>query len=84
MPSPVVRAPAGTLARVVLIVRPIDERWQSFIAFWLVAGLALLALGIAVFVAVHDGHRVGGVLLLVGIICLAIGLSVRRAGRRGE
>jgi hypothetical protein len=62
----------------------IDDRWQSFIAFWLVAGLALLGLGVAVFAAVHRGHRVGGVLVLVGIVCLAIGLSVRRAGRRAS
>jgi hypothetical protein len=47
-----------------------------------VAGLALLGLGIAVFVAVHNGHRVGGVLVLAGIVCLVIGLGIRRAGSR--
>lgn len=58
----------------------IDDRWQSFIGFWLVAGLALLGIGIGVFVGVHNGHRLGGVLVLVGIACLAVGLGVRRAG----
>jgi uncharacterized membrane protein YgdD (TMEM256/DUF423 family) len=62
----------------------IDDRWQSFIAFWLVAGLALLGLGIGVFVAVHNGHRVGGVLVLLGIVCFAVGLIIRRASRRGD
>jgi hypothetical protein len=59
----------------------VDDRWRSFIAFWLVAGLALVGLGVAVFAAVHNGHRVGGVLVLLGVVCLAIGLGVRRAGR---
>jgi hypothetical protein len=62
----------------------IDERWQSYIAFWLLAGLALVGLGIAVFVAIHNGHRVGGVLVLVGIVCVAVGISLRRTSRRAE
>lgn len=57
------------------------ERWQTFIAFWLVGGLALLAIGIAVFAAVHHGHRLGGVLALLGVGCLAIGLAVWRIQR---
>ncbi|MGZ4370905.1 MAG: hypothetical protein ACXVRQ_01735 [Gaiellaceae bacterium] len=40
----------------------------------------MLGLGIAAFVVVHNGHRVGSVLVLVGIVCLVIGLGVRRAG----
>jgi hypothetical protein len=66
-------------------VATIDDRWQSFMAFWLVAGLALVGLGIAVFAAVHNGHRVGGVLVLLGIVCLAIGFGLRRVSRsRGD
>jgi uncharacterized membrane protein len=65
-------------------VTSLDQHWQIFIAFWLLAGLTLLGIGIATFVAVHNGHRVGGVLALVGIVCLAIGLAVRRAGRRAD
>jgi membrane-bound ClpP family serine protease len=49
-----------------------------------VAGLALLVLGIAVFAAVHNGHRVGGVLALLGIVSLAIGLTLRRASRQAS
>jgi uncharacterized membrane protein len=57
------------------------ERWQTFIAFWFLAGFALLAIGIAVFAAVHRGHRVGGVLAVLGIGCLAIGVAVWRVQR---
>lgn len=46
------------------------------------AGLVLLGLGIGVLVAVSHGHRVGGVIVLAGFVCLAIGIGVRRAGRR--
>jgi hypothetical protein len=62
----------------------VDDRWRSFIAFWLVAGLALFGLGVSVFAASPNGHRVGGVLVLAGVVCLAIGLGVRRAGRRAS
>ena len=62
----------------------IDDRWQSFIAFWLVAGLALLGLGIVVFAAVRHGHRLAGVIVLAGIVSLAIGLSLRRVGRGAD
>ena len=62
----------------------IDDRWQSFIGFWLVAGVALLAIGIAVSVSVHNGRRVGGVIVLLGIVCLAIGFGLRRVGSRAS
>jgi hypothetical protein len=61
-----------------------SDRWQGFVAFWLIGGLALLVLGIAVFAAVHHAHRVGTVIALAGVVSLAIGLVVRRAGRRPE
>jgi uncharacterized membrane protein len=57
------------------------ERWRTFIAFWLVGGLALLAIGIAVFAGVHHGRRLGGVLALLGVGCLAIGVTVWRIQR---
>jgi hypothetical protein len=60
------------------------DRWQSFVAFWLLGGVALLVIGIATFAAVHNGHRVGAVIALLGIVCLAIGLVVWRAGRGPE
>jgi hypothetical protein len=59
-----------------------SQSWQSFIAFWLLAGLALVALGIFMFVAVHHGHRVGALIALIGLACIAIGLFIRRAQRR--
>jgi hypothetical protein len=61
-----------------------SDRWQLFVAFWLLGGLALLVIGIAVFAAVHHGHRVGAVIALVGVVSVAIGLVVRRAGRRPQ
>jgi len=61
-----------------------SDRWQGFVAFWLLGGLALLVIGIATFAAVRHAHRLGGVIVLVGIVCLAIGLLVLRAGRRAE
>ena len=61
-----------------------SDRWRSFVAFWLIAGLTLLVTGIAMFVAVHHGHRVGGVIVLVGIVCFVIGFLVWRAGRQPE
>lgn len=60
------------------------ERWRVFIAFWLAAGLALLGIGLAVFATVHNGHRVGGVVALAGIVCLAIGCGIRRAGQGAD
>jgi hypothetical protein len=61
-----------------------SNRWQLFLAFWLLAGVALLIIGIATFAAAHHGHRVGAVVALLGIACLAIGLVVHRAGRRHD
>ena len=61
-----------------------SDRWQSFVAFWLLGGLVLLAIGIEMFAAVRHGHRVGGLIALLGIVCLVIGLLVRRAARRPE
>lgn len=61
--------------------RPVD--WQSFIAFWLLAGITLLALGVAMFVTVRHAHRVGGVVAFLGLVCLAAGLLLRRASRTG-
>jgi len=61
-----------------------SDRWQGFVAFWLVGGIALLVIGIATFAAVRHAHRLGGVIGLAGIVCLAIGLLVWRAGRQAE
>jgi hypothetical protein len=61
-----------------------SDRWQGFIAFWLLGGLTLLVIGIAMFAAVRHGHRVGAVIVLIGIVCFAIGLLVWRAGRRQD
>lgn len=61
-----------------------SDRWQGFVAFWLLGGLALLIIGIAMFAAVRHGHRVGGFIGLVGIVCFAIGLLVNGAGRKRE
>lgn len=61
-----------------------SDRWRGFIAFWLVGGLALLVTGIWMFAAVRHGHRVGGLIGLAGIVCLAIGFLVLRAGHRAE
>lgn len=44
----------------------------------------MLGLAIWVFLAVHNGHRLWGILALAGIVCVAIGLGVRRAGRRAD
>jgi uncharacterized membrane protein len=60
------------------------DRWLTFIAFWLLAGLTLLTVGIAMFAVVRHAHRVGAFIAFLGIICLAIGLLVRRGGRREE
>jgi uncharacterized membrane protein len=57
--------------------------WQSFVAFWLLAGITLLALGIAMFATVRHGHRVGGVIAFLGLLCLTFALVLRRAGKRG-
>jgi hypothetical protein len=62
----------------------LDERWQLFIGFWLLAGLALLTIGIAMFAAVAHSHRVAGLVMLLGVVCLAIGGGLLRAARRGE
>ena len=59
-----------------------SDRWQGFVAFWLVGGIALLVIGIATFAAVHHAHRLGGVIALGGIGCLVIGVLVWRGGRR--
>jgi hypothetical protein len=61
-----------------------SDRLQGFVAFWLVGGIALLVIGIATFAAVRHAHRLGGVIALAGIVCLAMGLLVWRAGRRSE
>lgn len=61
-----------------------SDRWQGFVAFWLVGGIALLAIGIVTFAAVRHGYRLGGVIALAGIVCLAIGFLLWRAGRRPE
>lgn len=60
-----------------------DDRWQVFLAFWLFAGVALLTIGIATFVAVRHSHRIGGFLAALGVGCLAIANLVR-LGRRGS
>jgi uncharacterized membrane protein HdeD (DUF308 family) len=61
-----------------------DEQWKVFTAFWLLAGVALLIIGIATFAAVAHSHRVAAVLMLLGILSLAVGLIVRRAGFRED
>jgi hypothetical protein len=61
-----------------------DQRWQVFIAFWFLGAVALVAIGIAMFATVAHAHRVGGIIVLLGIICLTIGLVVRRAGQRAD
>jgi predicted lipid-binding transport protein (Tim44 family) len=63
---------------------PDYEHWQAFVGFWLVAGLALLLIGIAMFAAVAHSHRVAALLILGGIVCLAIGFIVRRAAQRAD
>jgi uncharacterized membrane protein len=61
-----------------------DEQWKVFTAFWLLAGVALLIIGIAMFAAVAHSHRVAAVLMLAGILSLAVGLTVRHAGRGAD
>lgn len=63
---------------------PDDEHWQAFIGFWLVAGVALLVIGTATFAAVPHSHRIAALLMLLGILCLVIGLIVRRAAKRAD
>jgi len=57
--------------------------WRSFVAFWLLAGITLLALGSAMFATVRHAHRVGGVIAFLGLLCLAFSLVLYRASRRG-
>jgi hypothetical protein len=61
-----------------------SDRWQGFVAFWLLGGTALLLIGIGTFVAVRHAHRLGGIIVLAGLVCVAIGLLVWRAGRRPD
>jgi hypothetical protein len=61
--------------------RPDDEQWQVFIGFWLIGGLALLVIGVAMFAAVAHSRRLAALLLLAGIACIAVGLTVRRAAQ---
>ncbi len=61
-----------------------DEHWQVFIGFWLLAGLTLFIIGIAMFAAVAHSHRLGAILMLLGIVCIVIGLTVLRAARRAD
>jgi uncharacterized membrane protein len=57
----------------------LDEHWQVFIGFWLLAGVTLLIIGIAMFATVQHSHRVAAILIFLGIISIVIGLVVRRA-----
>ena len=59
----------------------LDDRWQTFIAFWFLAAVALLVMAVATFIAVAHSHRLAFVLLASGVISLTIGLLIRRAGR---
>jgi hypothetical protein len=59
-----------------------DERWKLFIAFWLLGGATLVTIGIAMFAGVAHSHRLAALLIISGLISLAIGLFVRRAGSR--
>ena len=61
-----------------------DERVAVFLSFWIIAGLVLLALGIATFVALHHGHRVGLALAALSAPCLVVAYLIRRAQRRPE
>ena len=58
--------------------------WRSFVAFWLLAGITLLALGIAMFATVRHAHRVGGVIAFLGLLCLAFSVILYRASLRGR
>jgi len=60
----------------------LDERWHVFVAFWFLAGLSLLTIGVGMWADVAHSHRVAALILLLGILCLAVGLIVRRAERR--
>ncbi|HLX32116.1 MAG TPA: hypothetical protein VKR79_05030 [Gaiellaceae bacterium] len=51
-------------------------------AFWFLAGLSLLTIGVGMWADVAHSHRVAALILLLGILCLAVGLIVRRAERR--
>ena len=61
---------------------PDDAHWQTFVGFWLLAGIALLVIGIAMFAGVAHSHRVAALVILAGIISLAIGFIFRRAAPR--
>ena len=61
-----------------------EERWRVFVAFWLLGGVTLVVIGIAMFAAVAHAHRVGGVLFLLGAISIGISLGVRRASQRSN
>lgn len=58
--------------------------WRSFVAFWLLAGITLLALGIAMYATVRHAHRVGGVIAFLGLLCVAFSLILHKASRRGD
>jgi hypothetical protein len=62
----------------------LDDRWVTFVAFWFLAALTLLVVGFAMFVAVAHSHRVASVLLVIAVLCLAVGFFLLRAGRRAS
>lgn len=61
-----------------------DEHWQVFIGFWLLAGLSLFIIGIATLAAVTHSHRLAAILMLLGVLCIVIGLTVLRAAGRAD
>lgn len=59
------------------------DQWQVFLAFWIVAGLTLLTIGVVMFAVARHAHRIGAAIALLGIACLAVA-NVLRLGRRAS
>ena len=59
-------------------------RLTGFLVFWYAAAVVLVVLGIAVFVVVHDGHRLAVFLIALGGCCALIAYAFQRAGRGAD
>lgn len=57
------------------------ENWPAYAAFWAFAALTFLGLGIATFLTVAHGRRIGLALLVLCVACLTMASLIRRAGR---
>lgn len=57
------------------------ERLTRFLVFWYAAAVVLVVLGVSVFVAVQNGHRLAAFLIALGGSCAVVAYAFQRAGR---